>query len=46
MEQKEIEQAARTEPSDSIQVEAVKQLLYTLYSHSAEQLSGLRRQSV
>ena len=40
MEQKKITHAARLEPEDNIQVEAVKQLLYTLGSHSAEQLFG------
>ena len=40
MEQKKITYAARLEPDNNIQVEAVKQLLYTLGSHSAEQLFG------
>src|SRR5262249_4545742 len=39
-EQKKIEHTARIEAGDGIQVETVKQLLYTLYAHPCEQLSG------
>ncbi len=42
MEQKKITHAARLEPDNNIQVEAVKQLLYTIGSHSAERRSAFR----
>ena len=48
MEQKKITHAARLEPDNNIQVEAVKQLLYTLGSHSAvsNSLAGFRNRGL